>query len=1306
MEWEALLLLMAVRSAQSWISVTLQGIFQFVGAIRREIERGRGEHPDAPQTKDEELVLHEVAEQTYKKIVEHIQTINRAIDSFTNPRLLNPVRDKAGISQLIRFYMRKANGEDLSEFRDMFQALDAAGAQFRSEATLFMEMKDRFHSMRKYEHVTANLETSGWSMFFTGMHKLHVASHPPETLTEKHNEYFQQVRRLIKIYNLAIFPLFVGLRVGPRLFPWTWSTLPSIPSLAAKEGLGVLGMAFAPMIVTNMPVAVVNGFAIASIIATNWQWGWNHFMQFLPNLSTSWALWSAGIGERNAVSTGLLVFQLSATLLSLSGVKKYLGIGAKAGTELIRGYLAMKLQGLFTYFPAWIKRAVREWLGSQLGVILKELMGIALRIGIGYVASYLISQYSSIPLFQGSDPFVDFAFFVAAFAQNDEQLIMKLLSAFVIRAQYLKWSFGEHGPRLRQLPMLTLPDTPRKEQQQTAKKKGDPWQTLAAKAVTSSREFENIVCALFRHDEAHFRDIFEELRLATTGLVTNYVEYMVDGDESRLPPPPEEITRRLPPFAYMRFTTAVRALLIALSRPLNGRRHYKTDADHPDQAEPIDLADQIGATQIRMVHQTLTRLFYETGANEDAETFGAHEKKSRAQRRAERRQRDEQVRRDAAVREATRVTGSWTNNWNVFLATVASAFGLVKAAADAATGMWRPVEAQIMIGGQQFSLYTPVRTVEKSTEYVEAFEEVRGSLVDKSAAAKYRDGASLHFEFDKFLVSLEQAYLKTSSGEKITRNGVIAYLKNQTTGDKTLSTFLDLTSDDDPRASQVFADLGRDSLTLERTMVRLVNWVGEFILPRPAGEQTPVAPTPPAPPTPPTPSTPSENHAPPPSSAEVVKQISKTADGFDISNILTKVWADLSAYLPAFISSHPYMMTHVLLHTGIEAYRVGQVARIYRKRLSANRATQKMKYQLREAAMNMGPIILDLVLQACFQTTWLSNSERYYFGAVGVVEAYAKLRTLWHWYMDVEPSTFNILRSQTYGNTEMYLLLQFQRSLPLVLTMAMRDTLPMTADLVGGVIAGVTSIMAVQASAAVLRQLFKHEIVPTPYQGQHWARPMIESLPGLVFAQTPWSLITTALIGYAMNVDTDFGGREWLVRLGMAALVAYELFRSEPPPPAMRFAIINLARGQISSWSGFAKEIWMPEPVRRLPYQPTPYRPHIYVEQPIRPGDLRPPRTPAVTPVPRPGSALPVPPQTRRLQTPAQPITPGEPLPPPQTRTNAFVIADPRAPPPPQTPSNATTINFPPPFTPLTDADIRRTQGRERRTARPLLGII
>jgi len=126
----------------------------------------------------------------------------------------------------------------------------------------------------------------------------------------------------------------------------------------------------------------------------------------------------------------------------------------------------------------------------------------------------------------------------------------------------------------------------------------------------------------------------------------------------------------------------------------------------------------------------------------------------------------------------------------------------------------------------------------------------------------------------------------------------------------------------------------------------------------------------------------------------------------------------------------------------------------------------------------------------------------------------------------------------------------------------MRNVDPTTADLVSLLLTkGVSLFASSLISAHIVRFLHQKRIFPVPFNGYHWMQPFMYSLPALVsLSESPSRLAMIALVSYAMNVRADFHVRTKLLRLGLAAIIAYEACSRDE---RAREVVVNMARGYL-----------------------------------------------------------------------------------------------------------------------------------------------
>jgi hypothetical protein len=1146
------------------------------------------------------MALTDAAEKLWKEIEASLRQKTKISGKDANGndvydmKKYNSVRDVVTPENLIALYKKMVAKEDIPDkLRKMAKVMSKLDMKWNKKSLLFAELEkyrgQLISGKGSWNSVFSRFETSGWSVMATIAQKLNWSLHQPENLAAKYSGFWADTHTALLVKDLLIVPaLLTGYNavVGND---WTMQNL-------LRDDTSIWVMAIAPILASNTPWQALSALAIVAGASTGFTYAYRLFKGGPLNLQSAMTLWLTGFVGRNETFTQLFIYSVSISLLRLPLVKKILGFAARhvlgnAMTNLSH-YWDWLMDSLGFRNSGWLSRGreqvverLASWFHLPVDVtsnFFKAFWKAAVKIGIGYIASLFVNNLLETSAY-GPDNFINFSFILSALAGNNEMLLVNVLMTFAFRTGRF---FGAH--EIHELPAIEAPSEKKKEEKNSAlsKSDADPWTVTAADAVRANREFENVVCSLFSDDAEHLREIFEELRLASSGLMNQLVDFTISGDE-RLLPRSDDFGMTPPPIAFSRFTTAVRALLTALSQPLHGHRHFKTDEDDPDKAEPISFAEQIGADQIQKVRHVLTQSFYRM--NVENGKAGAHfdgkNKKTKPQRKQERRQRheervilpyDNEPKFERAHWEAVHTT-SGSSNFSAFRAFLLSTCAMVARAASA-THSYFTQTIRLSNKGREFTMNIPTILDEQPRAFTEAIAD----LHNINAPIDFGNPLNLYVRFEEFLNRLQDEGLLTADGTPVTRESVRTYLSKQTFSNPNLRDLATLRRDDTPEAVTILSNLHGNYETMIGYFTEYTNKVSDFIT-LSDHQPNPPTPSPPAPtPSPPvttpnttvpSPSVPTPNTTvpqrplpvptmPPPvqktTNSSTLEQISKGSS-------LSQIWGSAKEFLkfciPSVVQDNPAMMTHLLLHSAVDYYDIGRYALTEREYLLADRVRPSWKWG-RDFVLNAGPLLLDMVLQSVYQTSFLSNSERYYFALQAGVDVYAKIKAWWYWRKTARDTSLNLLQGKSAETVEIYHLLQLQRALPLVSFIAMRNVDPTTADLVSLLLTkGVSLFASSLISAHIVRFLHQKRIFPVPFNGYHWMQPFMYSLPALVsLSESPSRLAMIALVSYAMNVRADFHVRTKLLRLGLAAIIAYEACSRDE---RAREVVVNMARGYL-----------------------------------------------------------------------------------------------------------------------------------------------
>jgi hypothetical protein len=1224
--FDAVLLLTAVRCIEVWSSFAYQMLAKLLW------DRGG----------DDEMALVAAAEKLWKAIEEKLrQVTKRNTDAEGNTthdmEKYNLVRDAVTPEKLVAFYKKTVAKEDLSmDLAKMTKVMKKIGLEkWDKKKKLFAKLKkyrDRFLSGTGSWNATfANFETSGWSMAATTAHQLQLALHPPKDITEKYSGFWSDMHTAMLVKDLLVVPALVwgvNLSMGNN---WTMQNL-----LHADTSIWM--MAIAPILASSTPVAALNALAVVSALSTGFSWASRLFDSAPFNFQSAATMWMTGLASYNETFMRLFYFSASISLLKSRLVKKLIGWGASrmfgSRGEMIHqhwlsflNFFGLGKKGVITRLKQWVIEKLAEWLHLPVDVSANFFNGfwkVVARIGLGYAASYIVNHvlgtgaYGQTDYIINTSHFINFSFILAALAGNYEMMLVNVVMTFAFRTARF---YGDRGLRV-QSPWAppSLEAAPRRKEKVSLPAlengTGDPWTSMAADAVKANREFENIVCALFRDDAEHFRELFEELRLASSALMNQLVEYMISGDDHLLPRT-DDFGLNPPPIAFSRFTAALRALFTALGQPLQGRRHFKTDADHPDKAVPISFAEQIGADQIRKIRHALTQLYYEMdGDDDDDPNFHAHFD-GKIQR--ERRWRhgdpaiptyDDEPKYQRAEQKATRLTRFWDNT-GAFGAYILSTLAMVTRAAQ--TG-YNYIFKNVRPGNQGpgFTMTIP----DLPSGQPSAFTKALADLEDANAELYFKDGRNLYARIVAFFNKLENDRIVMADGTRVTRENLLAYLDKQSFSNAALKELTTLRDDSVSEANSIISKVNGDVNTVAGYFIEVVNKVADFITghTEPVETQT-TTPNPPAPPPP-------LKRTPP--SPTISNSSSPSSSGSAFANSMYEKWKSMNlkslpeaeqissfaktyiaAYVPELVSNNPFMATHILLHSAVEYSDIGRYPKEERMYRVAARVRPDWRWA-RSFLLNAGPLVLDLALQSVYQTSFLSNNERYYFALQAGVDIVTKIRAWWFWRKNARDAHLKLLQGESTEAVEVYQLLQLQRALPLASLMTMRDLDPTTVDLVSLLQTKGVALLGISlASAHMVHTFHKRHVVPAPYYQPHWAQPLAYSLPAIVLlTEAPWRQAMVALVSYAMSVHADEHIRTSYLRLGLAALVAHETcIRGERLPGV----IAAMARGYLDQAMVYLRTTTTPLPHPRPLRNPTfPLRPEVSVPTATPPPPPRP----------------------------------------------------------------------------------------------------
>ncbi len=135
------------------------------------------------------------------------------------------------------------------------------------------------------------------------------------------------------------------------------------------------------------------------------------------------------------------------------------------------------------------------------------------------------------------------------------------------------------------------------------------------------------------------RLIFDEIRLACGDLVDNMATYAETGDPDLLIKD-DSGASPVPP-AFLRLTKAIASFGRVISAPIDGVRHYKTDADTPETAVPEPCYEQMATREYDRMEHALTLAILEEEEEEEEEepaeeeiTFGGKRTRLKALKEA------------------------------------------------------------------------------------------------------------------------------------------------------------------------------------------------------------------------------------------------------------------------------------------------------------------------------------------------------------------------------------------------------------------------------------------------------------------------------------------------------------------------------------------------------------------------------------------------------------------------------------------------------------------------------------------------
>lgn len=315
------------------------------------------------------------------------------------------------------------------------------------------------------------------------------------------------------------------------------------------------------------------------------------------------------------------------------------------------------------------------------------------------------------------------------------------------RQRFLHKSLGELGVKK---PMLSLPPPPPVPvvQDDTL-----DIQAMAQDAVVSNAAFEKIIGDFCAQQHAKnpaewtttandMRLIFDELRLACGDLVANMAEYgetgnpelLIKNDFGASPPPP----------AFARLTSAIVAFGRVISAPIDGVRHFKTDADTPAAAVPVPFFEQLADLKYKEMEHALTVALMETRAEyrESEPPPSSSDTSSLFEGKKKKKNEKKQARRDAwdqpppppvkvltvgdAPAEASRLVKGFTK-MGLLVGSIASGL-FFRTASAAAT-----VVSKEALYNTTHGLYTVVNVTKtsNSTAIIEATGHFAGAIADE-----------------------------------------------------------------------------------------------------------------------------------------------------------------------------------------------------------------------------------------------------------------------------------------------------------------------------------------------------------------------------------------------------------------------------------------------------------------------------------------------------------------------------------------------------------------------------------------------